>query len=73
ARSKLQQEVLLLYKQCLRAARSKPGFTDSVRYEFRKESQIARTDVLRIEHLLRQGKKKLVMMKDPHVTSMGRF
>lgn len=73
ARSRLQLEVLKLYKQCLQAAKNKPGFTDTVRYQFRKDSQISKKEILRIEHLLRQGQRKLKMMNDPHVTSIGMF
>lgn len=71
--SKVQLEVLRLYKHCLRAAEKKPGFYSNVQDEFRKNASIPRTEVLRIEHLLRQGWRKLKMMQDPYVTSMGRF
>ena len=72
-RSKIQQQVLVLYKSCMRAAQSKPGFTDTVRYHFKKDAAIPRTEVMRIEHLLRQGQRKLKMMKDPFVSGGGRF
>nr|XP_045594696.1 putative lipoyltransferase 2, mitochondrial isoform X1 [Procambarus clarkii]XP_045594697.1 putative lipoyltransferase 2, mitochondrial isoform X1 [Procambarus clarkii] len=65
--SRVQQEVLHLYKQCLRAAEKKPGFYNSVQHEFRKNSAVPKTDILRIEHLLRQGWRKLKMMQDPFV------
>lgn len=71
--SKVQLEVLRLYKQCLRAAEKKPGFYTNVQYEFRKNSTIPRTEILRVEHLLRQGWRKLKMMQDPFVNGMGRF
>lgn len=71
--SKVQLEVLRLYKHCLRAAEKKPGFSDNVKYEFRKNAAIPKTDMLRIEHMLRQGWRKLKMMQDPYVSSMGRF
>lgn len=71
--SKLQLEVLSLYKQCLRVAQNKPGIKENVHYEFRKNAQIPRTELLRIEHLLRQGKRKLKMINDPFVTGVGRF
>ncbi|KAK8404839.1 hypothetical protein O3P69_001436 [Scylla paramamosain] len=71
--SKIQLEVLRLYKQCLRAAEKKPGFYDNVQYEFRKNATIPKTEILRVEHLLRQGWRKLKMMQDPFVNSMGRF
>lgn len=71
--SKLQLEVLKLYKHCLRAAEKKPGFLDTVKFEFRKNATIPKTEVLRIEHLIRQGGRRLKMMQDPFVDSMGRF
>lgn len=71
--SKIQLEVLKLYKQCLRAAQHKPGFYDNVKFEFRKNAVIPKTETLRIEHMIRQGWRKLKMMKDPYVSGMGRF
>jgi len=72
-RSKLQVQVLNLYKQCLRAAQSKPGFKDNVQNEFRRNANIPRTETMRIEHMMRSGYRKLDMMKDPNVSSMGNF
>jgi succinate dehydrogenase assembly factor 1 len=53
--SKLQLQVLSLYKQCLRVAESKAGFKETVRMEFRRNAAVPRTDVLRIEQLMRGG------------------
>ncbi|KAK4320160.1 hypothetical protein Pmani_008969 [Petrolisthes manimaculis] len=69
----MQLEVLRMYKQCLRAAEKKPGFRDNVKHEFRKNAAIPKTEVLRLEHLMRQGWRKLQMMQDPFVDGMGRF
>ena len=69
--SKLQLEVLKLYKELLRAAVNKPGF--HVRQEFRKQARLPRTDTLRIEYSLRMGRRKLEMIKDPNVSGMGSF
>jgi len=71
--SKLQLEVLRLYKELLRAAASKPGFQNTVRTEFRRQATLARTDTLRIEYSLRMGRRKLEMIKDPNVSGMGNF
>jgi len=71
--SKLQKQVLSLYKECLRCAENKPGFTQSVRSEFRRNASLPRTDTLRIEYMMRNGFRKLDMMKDPNVTGMGNF
>jgi len=72
-RSKLQLQVLSLYKQCLRAAEAKPGFRLNVQTEFRRNAKIPRTDTMRIEHVMRNGYRKLTMMSDPNVSGMGNF
>ena len=71
--SKLQLEVLKLYKELLRSAATKPGFQDTVRTEFRRQAGLARSDTLRIEYSLRMGRRKLEMIKDPNVSGMGNF
>ena len=72
-RSGLQKQVLQLYKQCLRSAENKPGISDMVKREFKKNSEISKLDSMRIEQLLRNGQRKLKMIQDPHVNGMGRF
>jgi len=71
--SKLQLEVLGLYKQLLRAGQGKPGVVDSVKGEFRKNQHLARTDTLRIEYVLRLGKRRLEQIRDPNVSGFGSF
>ena len=72
--SKIQLQVLSLYKACLRAAKDKPGFSYTVRSEFKKNATVIdKKDVLRIEHLMRHGQRKLEMMKDSNVSGMGHF
>ena len=71
--SKLQLEVLKLYKELLRAAANKPGFEENVRTEFRRQAGLPRRDSLRIEYSMRMGRRKLIMMKDPNVSGMGSF
>lgn len=71
--SKVQLQVLKLYKACLRAAENKPGFKANVQFEFKKNAQLPKTEMMRIEHLLRQGQRKLSMIQDPNVSSMGSF
>lgn len=73
ARSRLQREVLNLYKSCLAAAKGKPGFDRTVREEFRRNAIVPRAETMRIEYLLRNGRKKLEMIQDPHITGMGHF
>jgi len=72
-RSKLQLQVLSLYKQCMRAAELKPGFRVNVQQEFRRNANIPRMNTLRIEQLIRNGTRKLTMMQDPNVSGMGNF
>ena len=74
--SKIQKQVLSLYKACLRASQNKPGrgFDHAVRNEFKKNATaVEKKDFLRIEHLMRQGHRKLDMIKDPNVSGMGMF
>ena len=52
----------------------KPGFDYTIRTEFKKNAlALERTDVLMIEHLMRNGKRKLEMIQDPNVSGMGQF
>ena len=64
-RSGIQKQVLSLYKECLRAAEVKsPSFKSVVRNEFKRNGvAIQRTDTMRVEYMLRQGKRRLEMMK----------
>jgi len=72
--SKVQLQVLSLYKSLLRAAKDKPGFEYTIKTEFKKNSTVLeKTDVLRIEHLIRNGKRKLEMIQDPNVSGGGHF
>jgi len=71
--SKLQLQVLSLYKECMRAAKLKPGFEQTVRTEFKRNAALPRSDTLRIEYAMRNGQRKLEMMRDPRVSGMGRF
>ena len=72
--SKIQIQVLSLYKSCLRAAQGKPGFDYTIRTEFKKNAvAVDKSNVLLIEHLMRNGQRKLDMIKDPNVSGMGQF
>ncbi|XP_015676514.1 succinate dehydrogenase assembly factor 1, mitochondrial [Protobothrops mucrosquamatus] len=71
--SRLQREVLGLYRQFLRACRGKPGFLPRVQAEFRRAARIPRTDVLLIEYLLRRGQRQLEQLREGHATRMGFF
>jgi len=71
--SRLQQQVLALYHQCLRVARTKPGAVAYVRSEFRKNADINKSEVMRIEHLLRRGQRQLESLQKPTTTGVGVF
>ncbi|XP_036602380.1 succinate dehydrogenase assembly factor 1, mitochondrial [Trichosurus vulpecula] len=71
--SRLQKQVLGLYRELLRAARGKPGAEARVRAEFREHARLPRTDVLRIEYLYRRGRRQLEQLRDSHTTALGIF
>jgi len=71
--SRLQKQVLALYHQCLRVARTKPGAVDYVRSEFRKNADIIKSDVMRIEHLMRKGQRQLESLQKSTTTGVGVF
>nr|XP_033793540.1 succinate dehydrogenase assembly factor 1, mitochondrial [Geotrypetes seraphini]XP_033793545.1 succinate dehydrogenase assembly factor 1, mitochondrial [Geotrypetes seraphini] len=71
--SKLQKQILSLYKQFLKAGKEKPGFLPRIQDEFRKNAKIPKTDVMHIEYLLRRGQRQLEQLKDSHTKQMGIF
>ncbi|XP_023577204.1 succinate dehydrogenase assembly factor 1, mitochondrial [Octodon degus] len=71
--SRLQRQILSLYRELLRAGRGKPGAEARVRAEFRQHASLPRTDVLRIEYLYRRGRRQLQLLRSGHATSMGAF
>ena len=76
ARSQIQKQVLSLYKECLRAAEVKNRqFKSVVRSDFKRNAKaIQRSDTMRIEYLVRQGQRRLEMMKvSVHVYAIKGF
>ncbi|XP_029431205.1 succinate dehydrogenase assembly factor 1, mitochondrial [Rhinatrema bivittatum] len=71
--SKLQKQVLSLYKQFLKAGKEKPGFLPRVQGEFRNNAKIPKTDIMHIEYLVRRGQRQLEQLKDSHTKQMGCF
>ncbi|XP_005088808.1 succinate dehydrogenase assembly factor 1, mitochondrial [Mesocricetus auratus] len=71
--SRLQRQVLSLYRELLRAGRGKPGAEARVRAEFRQHASLPRSDVLRIEYLYRRGRRQLQLLRSGHATAMGIF
>ncbi|TFJ95790.1 Mical3 protein [Platysternon megacephalum] len=71
--SKLQKQVLSLYRQFLRAGKEKPGFLPQIQAEFRKNASIPRMDVMHIEYLIRRGQRQLEQLRDVNTKQMGTF
>ncbi|KAM8776531.1 succinate dehydrogenase assembly factor 1, mitochondrial [Rhynchonycteris naso] len=71
--SRLQRQVLSLYRELLRAGRGKPGAEARVRAEFRQHACLPRSDVLRIEYLYRRGKRQLQLLRSGHAVATGAF
>ncbi|MEQ2159049.1 hypothetical protein GOODEAATRI_018513, partial [Goodea atripinnis] len=71
--SKLQKQVLVLYRQFLRAGKEKPGFIPRIRDEFRENSHIKKTDVMHIEYLYRRGQRQLDQLRDVNTKQLGSF
>lgn len=71
--SKLQKQVLSLYRQFLRAAHDKPGFLPQIQDEFRKNASIPKANVMQIEYLYRRGQRQLEQMKDVNTKQLGAF
>ncbi|XP_069855173.1 succinate dehydrogenase assembly factor 1, mitochondrial-like [Dipodomys merriami] len=71
--SRLQKQILSLYRELLRAGRGKPGAEARIRAEFRQHAALPRSDVLRIEYLYRRGRRQLQLLRSGHATAMGAF
>jgi len=71
--SKLQLKVLSLYRLFLRTARDKPGATQHVRDEFRRNAAIPRLEIVRIEHIIRRAERQLKLLSNPSIKSIGLF
>ena len=72
-RSRLQKEVLKLYRQFLEASKGKDGFREHIQQEFRKHANLPKTDGMRIEYLLRRGEHSLRTLKKTECQSLGYF
>lgn len=61
--SKLQREILRVYRQLLRASNGKGGMREYIKCEFQRNAQeIDRKNVLQIEYLLRRAQRQLKSM-----------
>ncbi|PSC70288.1 Found in Mitochondrial Proteome [Micractinium conductrix] len=73
--SGLQRQVLSLYRNVLRTSRDKvQAGGDSIaafgRQEFERYRGLDKKDILRIEHLLRRGRRQLELFQTAEVTGM---
>ena len=71
--SKIQIQVLSLFRQFLRAAQGRPGIAEHVRAEFKKNKTLPRTDTLRIEFLMRRGARQLEQIQSSSIKKIGVF
>ena len=71
--SKIQLQVLKLYRDFLRLSRDKPGVRDHVRSEFKRHAGIPKQDALTIEHLIRRAERQLSVLSKPSVQGVGVF
>ena len=70
--SKLQLEVLRLYREFLKASRGNENARELVKSTFRANSQISQTNFLQIEYLIRSGYRKLEVLKSSEkISYMG--
>jgi succinate dehydrogenase assembly factor 1 len=71
--SKVQVQVLSLYREFMRLSKTQPGLRDYVRSEFKKNAVIPRTNTLQIEQCYRRGLRQLEMLKRKDVKGVGVF
>jgi len=65
ARTPIQKEVLKLYRQFLKASRVKPPETrEVIRQEFRENAGVSRKETIKIDYLLRRGKRQLKILEN---------
>ncbi|KAF2721905.1 hypothetical protein K431DRAFT_223051 [Polychaeton citri CBS 116435] len=74
--SGLQKDVLSLYRQCLRACRTKPihsraKFESFTRQEFEKTRKMDKKDFGAVEFMLRKGHRQLEVFAEKNVTSIA--
>ncbi len=71
--TKLQLQVLRLYKSFLRSAAGRPGIPDHVKSEFKKNATVPKKNILQIEYLIRRAERQLQLMSKPSVRGVGVF
>ncbi|ESN98717.1 hypothetical protein HELRODRAFT_66878 [Helobdella robusta] len=71
--NKLQLEILSLYRQFLRVVSDRPGTSEYVKSEFRKNSYIPKKNILQIEQIVRRAQRQLESLKKPTTKGIGVF
>lgn len=71
--SKIQKQVLGLYREFLKVSRTRPGLSEYIKSEFKKNAAIPKTNTLQIEQAFRRGVRQLEMLKRQDVKSVGVF
>ncbi|KAI6249995.1 Succinate dehydrogenase assembly factor 1, mitochondrial [Erysiphe necator] len=71
----LQREVLLLYRECLRACRKKPSdtrphFEKFTRAKFDMNLHLNKKEFMTIEYLLRKGRRQLELYSSSEVSDI---
>jgi len=74
----MQKDVLSLYRSAVRLARKKSQGRDGekallkvVRDEFEKHREIEKTNILKIEHLIRKGKRQIALLGSDSVHNIS--
>ncbi|KAK2157139.1 hypothetical protein LSH36_197g05010 [Paralvinella palmiformis] len=72
--SKVQKQILDLYRQFMKVSKERPGIKEHIRREFRRQAyRIPKTDVMRIEHVMRRGRRQLEALEKATVRSITVF
>ena len=71
--SKSQIQILQLYREFIKLAKTRPGLADYVKMEFRKNSAIPRANTIQIEQVYRRGQRQLTMLKRQDIQCVGVF
>jgi len=71
--SKVQIQILSLYKEFMREARKRPGLENYIRSEFKKNAVIPRTNTIQIEQVYNRAQRQLKTLRRQDVQSVGVF
>ena len=71
--SKIQKQILSLYKEFLQASKNSPGLSDYIKNQFRKNATLPRQNFIQIEQLYRRGQRQLEMLKREDVQGASVF